>query len=346
MSASIHTEGPLVQSIGIGARILTAATLLLALAWATANIREIGPGTQAVILRTGRIARIVPSGLAVAFPQPFEQLVRLPGGARQMQLRIVAPPSAAPAPLDDPEAGFLTPAGMPSPGAATLLTADGDIIRLDTTLTWRITDAAAYYVARDHVAAALRRLCLATEVETAARHPLDDFLSVRPEHADDPLAAGARARLRQDLVDGVNARLRELAAAGAPLGVTVTRADITPLLPPGAKTAFDAVLDAAQQADQGLAVARTEAAQRRQAADRARDRILTDAHAAAAERIDTARATVATAAAYEARMDTVGRPALLSEIYRARIAAVLRAAGKLDTIPPDSGRVILPGPHS
>ena len=227
-----------------------------------------------------------------------------------------------------------------------MLTGDGEIVRLDATLNWRISDAAAYYVAQDHVVAALRRLFLATAVAIAADHQLDDFLSVRPERADDPLAQGKRTHLRQEFVDGINRRLRHLADSGAPLGVELDRADITPLLPEEAKSSFDAVLDAAQRADQGLAVARTDAAQRRQTADRARDRLLTDAHAAADERIDNARTAVAAITAYESEAATVGRPALLQEIYRTRIGAVLRAAGRLDTVPPgDAAHLVMPSPR-
>jgi regulator of protease activity HflC (stomatin/prohibitin superfamily) len=340
-----ETDGPLAQSVGIALVVLRIATIVLALVWAGSNVREIGPGNQAVVERMGRIVRAVPSGLVVAWPAPIERLVVLPGPARQMQLRIVQPAVAPPPPVDPENGVYQAMAPVGTPDATTLLTADGEIVRLDTTLTWRITDPAAYVVAADHVPAALRRLFLGTAVEIAASHPLDDFLSVRPERAADPLAQAARVRLRQLFVDGINARLASLAAAGAALGVAVTRADITPLLPEEAKLSFDAVLDAAQQADQGLAVARTDATQRRQLADRTRDRILTDAHAAAAERIDAARAATATIAAYETQADTVGRPALLAEIYRTRIAAILRAAGKLDTVPAGDTRVILPSPR-
>ena len=78
------------------------------------------------------------------------------------------------------------------------------------------------------------------------------------------------------------------------------------------------------------------------------DRILTDAHAQAAERIAAAQSTTAAIAAYETRLDILGRPSLLRDIYLTRITAILRAAGKLDLVPAGANggpRLILPAPH-
>ena len=150
--------------------------------------------------------------------------------------------------------------------------------------------------------------------------------------------------MRGDLVREVNRRLRALEAVGAPLGVEVTRADIDALLPPAAKPGFDAVLEATQRAEQGLAAARTDATRTLQAADREADRILTGARAAAAERVGEARTQVAAIAALETRDDPAGRAGLLDQLYRERIAAVLRQAGQVTAVDPQGGsRLILPG---
>jgi regulator of protease activity HflC (stomatin/prohibitin superfamily) len=230
------------------------------------------------------------------------------------------------------------------PDAGLFLTGDGGVVLLDAAVTWRISDAASYYVMQAHVAPALRRLFLAAGVAVAARHELDDFLAVRPERAADPVAQAARGAVRGELVGEMNRGLRALAATGAGLGIEVTRADVTAYLPPSAKAAFDAVLEAAQRADQGLARARTDAAHALQQADRDRDRILANAHAAATERVETARTTTASLTALEAQMDTATRPALLDQLYRDRIAAVLHQAGSVSTVDAKSvSRVILSG---
>ena len=339
MSAVETREGPLMQSISIGFIALQVATALLAIAWALGNVVTVRPGEQAVAVRFGAVTRMLPPGLAVAWPAPFERVVTLPGPDRQISLSVVANPGGTPS----PDAMSSEDAAPPQdPHLGTFLTADGEVVLLDATLTWRISDASAYFVAQDHVAAALRRLYLRVAIAEAATHPLDDFLAVRPERAHDPVAADARAAVRIELARAINAGLAELAAQGTPLGVAVTRVDLAVQLPPEAKASFDAVLDAAQRADETIAAARTDAVRVRQGADRERDRVLAVASASASERVDAARLQTATISALAAKAATTDRPALLLDLYRERIAAVLHQAASVSTVGADSGRVLLP----
>jgi cell division septum initiation protein DivIVA len=110
------------------------------------------------------------------------------------------------------------------------------------------------------------------------------------------------------------------------------RADISAALPPGAHAAFDAVLEASQHAEQELAAARTQAANLHLNANRERDRVLTGAHAAATERVEAARSSTAAITALEAGMNQAGRPAILDQLYRDRIAAVLQQAGGVSMV--------------
>jgi regulator of protease activity HflC (stomatin/prohibitin superfamily) len=326
LAATGTADGPVVQSVRIGFGFFRLATLVLALFWAFGNVRPVPPGSQAVVLRLGRIVRVQQSGLVLAWPRPLEQLVILPSGERQMVQKIAAHAG--------PMAGIAEDAadtGIP-PDAALFLTGDGGVVLLDAAVTWRIADAADYYVMQAHVAPALRRLFLSAGVAVAARHDLDDFLAVRPERANDPRAQAARQAVRGELVAAMNDGLRALQANGEGLGIEVTRADVTALLPPSAKAAFDAVLEASQRADQGLASARTDAAHTLQQADRDRDRILTGAHAAAAERVQRARSTTAAITAMETTLTPATRPALLDQLYRDRIASVLHQAGGVSTV--------------
>ena len=334
----MNGEGPVGQSIRIGFGFFRAATLVLAMFWASGNIHPVPPGSQAVVLRLGRVVRVQQAGLVLAWPRPIEQVITLPSGERQMTQKIAAHAGTMTAISDDPAA-----ADVP-PDAGLFLTGDGGVVLLDAAVTWRISDAAAYYVGQDHVAAALRRLFLEAAVSVASRHELDDFLAVRPERANDPQAQAARGAVRGELVAEMNQGLAALAAMGGDLGIEVTRADITAMLPPAAKSAFDAVLESAQRADQGLASARTDAAHVLQQADRDRDRILTGAHAAAKERVEVARTTTASLSALEARMEPSTRPALLDQLYRDKIAAVLHQAGGVSAVDAKSvSRVILSG---
>jgi regulator of protease activity HflC (stomatin/prohibitin superfamily) len=335
-------DGPVAQSIRIGFAILRLATLALALAWAFSNVREVPPDQQALVLRFGQVVRVQPAGLVLALPRPIETIVVLPSAARQLTLEINAGAAWEPAILDPDSTG----SGVAVPSSVSLyLTGDGGAVLLDAAVTYRIVDAAAYYLAAAHVEPALQRLFRAAAVGVAADRSLDDFLVARPEQIAGGTAAQARREaVKSALADAMNRRLRALAAQDAGLGIEVERIDVTALLPPSAKLAFDAVLDATQTAEQGLAAARTAAERDAQAAVQARDRILAGAHASAEERVRGAQAQVAEVTSLTRRMDPASRPSLLDQVYRERIAVILQQAGTVQTIDVHGGsRLILPG---
>ncbi len=339
VSAAEPASGPVVQSVQVAFLALRVFTVLLALGWLTANIRQVPPGDQAVVVRLGRVARVQQAGLVVALPRPIETVVRLPSYERQMVLKVSARTARVPGIVDD-----ITQPDEVAEDAGLYMTGDGGVVLLDAAITWRITDAAAYYLAEAHVPAALRRMFMDAAVRVAAARPLDDFMAVRPERANDPAAQAARNAVRGDLVSEMNAALRRLDAAGGGLGVEVTRADVTALLPPGAKSSFDAVLDATQRAEQGMASARTDALRLRQQADQERDRVLTTARAGAQERVGRARSDTAQVAALEAKMAPGTRAGFLAQLYRERIGPILGQAGTVNTVDAKAvSRLIIPG---
>lgn len=335
-------DGPVVQSIAIGFRVLYVATLLLALGWFATNLREVPADSQAVVLRFGRVVGVRPAGLIVAWPRPVEQVTLLPSPDRQIALAI---PRVAPGPgLEDAYTHAMGADQGATAGA--FLTGDGGVVLLDATLYFQVSDAAAYYLAEPHVAPALRRLFLASAITVASGHALDDFLVSRSDRAGADAAGleAARLGLRGDLLAGINRRLADLAASGAPLGVTVARVDLQASLPPQAKIAYDSVLEAAQQADQSIASARTDSTRAAQEGDRERDRVLTAAHATAAEQVSDARARTATIEALQARMTPEARPGLLDQVYREQIAAIMAKTGHVTAVDARGGsRLILPG---
>ena len=341
---TVHrADGPVVQSVRIGFVALRVGMMVLALAWAVSGVREVPADQQAVVLRFGRIVRVQPAGLVIALPEPIEQIVLLPSADRQLVLRLRAATRWEPALLDLEATG----PSITVPATASLyLTGDGGVVLIDAALTYRIDDAAAYLVAQQHVQPALERLFRAAAIGLAAERSLDDFLVARPDGST--VHAQTNAQSRREAVGGelareMNIRLQDLAGKGAGLGVTVSRVDATALLPPSAKRAFDAVLDAAQTAERAIAAATTDAARDAQSADQASDRILAGAHASAEERVRGAQAQVATITSMEQQMDAASRPSVLDQVYRERIGAILRAAGSVTTVDPDSGRLILPG---
>jgi regulator of protease activity HflC (stomatin/prohibitin superfamily) len=338
--AGREPNGPIAQSIAIAFGALRVAMVLLAVFWAMSNIRVVPPGTQAIVLLFGQIVRTQQAGLMLAWPRPIELVELLPSTERQLNLPIAAEIKVGNA-IVDPVSRVT--GGTPPDTVGAYLTGDGGVVLLDATLTYRIVDARAYYLEAAHVAPVLRRVFLASAVAVAAQRGMDDFLVVRGGAADDTDRQARREDMRGALVREVNRRLQALQPRDAGIGIEVTRADITALLPPAAKFAFDAVLDATQMAEQGLAAARTDAARAHQAADQGRDRILTEAHASADERVATAKAHVAAITALEQRMEPAGRPSLLDQLYRERIAGILKQAGAVSTVDlRGGGRLILP----
>ncbi len=62
------------------------------------------------------------------------------------------------------------------------LTGDGNVVLLNATLIYRISDPVAYALSQTHVAAALDRLFRATTVRVTAGRNLNDFLVVPGQH--------------------------------------------------------------------------------------------------------------------------------------------------------------------
>ena len=332
--------GPITQSAAIAFKVVYIVTLLLGVLWMGSNFRIISSDSQAVVMRFGRIARTQKAGLLLVLPRPFEQVRLLPGPDRQLSRPVAALAPTGGITVATTEAGGGS--GVPA-NASPYLTGDGNVVLLDATLIYRINDPTAYVLAQDHVAPALDRMFRASAVHVAAGSALNDFLVTQ---TDDPSAAesinNARAAVRENLLNGVNARLKSLAAQGQSLGVEVDRVDTTAWLPPEAKLAFDAVLTATQKADQNVAAANTAAELRRQGAEREADRLLSAAQAAAIEQTVTAGVDTTNIGA----IVRAGGPraALVDQTYRVGVGQVLNKAGQVIPVDPKSGaRFIISG---
>jgi regulator of protease activity HflC (stomatin/prohibitin superfamily) len=206
--------------------------------------------------------------------------------------------------------------------SATVLTADGNVVVLTGSIGWRAGSIPASTT--DPV---LHAAFEEAAVATGARHRLADLL---PPHDT----------ARRDIAGELKDALAGLEKSGAGLDVQIVRTDVAAALPPGAGSAGEADV---QQAEARLAATRAEAAGRLQQSDRDRAGIFADARAQAAERIAFARSSTATLTALESRMNQAARPALLADLYRERIATILRQAGSVTTVDPKSvSKVIIP----
>jgi regulator of protease activity HflC (stomatin/prohibitin superfamily) len=340
-AASDEPAGAWAQSTKLAFRFLFMAVCFAAVGWSLSGIRQVPPESQALVYRFGTIVRQQGAGLLLAWPRPIEQVVVLPSADRQIEFQIdefkPAETSGADFSLSpDPRKNF-----------AFLLTGDASLVHLQSTLFFQIVDPAAYILAAEHVAPALKRLVVAGAVSVCAARDLDTILVARPELADgsNGAAHAGRENLRLDLMNAINRRLDELTAAGAGLGIVVSRVDLAASVSTDAKKAFDHVLIASQQAERDLAEARTLAARTALAADQDHDRILTSADAKAAERVTQAQTRIAEIDALSQQSPGFSVSMLMNRIYFDRIGALLGKAARVDTVDQAGGiNLILPGP--
>ena len=339
----LRDVGPLGQSIAHAFRFLFIAVCAIALGWLFSNIHQIAPDSQAVVLRLGEVARVQGPGLLIAWPRPIERVVVLPGHDRQIPLQISAFTKTESPDADTFGASDLHP--DPRLNAAFLLTGDSAVVRLQAQLFYQITNPAAYMTAAEHVAPALQRMFAASAITTVAGRDLDSILVARPEIASRANEAARRGRLRVDLVNAVNQRLDELAASNAELGVRVSRIDLVPSIPAGAKFAFDNVLVVIQTAQTEIANANTTAQITLQDANRNKDRTFTDATAAADERVSDAKVQTASIAALSQQAQGMSREMQLSRLYYDRINKLLRKAARVEVVDQTGAvHVLMSGP--
>jgi regulator of protease activity HflC (stomatin/prohibitin superfamily) len=334
-------SGAWAQSAKLAFRFLFLAVVVAAVGWLFSNWRQVPPESRAIVYRFGSIVRQQGAGLLWAWPQPIEKIVMLPQEDRQIEFQIDQFEA------DSAVGSDFMISDYARENTAFLLTGDSSVVHLQATLLYQIIDPAAYILAAEHVSPALQRLFVASAVAVCASRDLDTILVARPE-LDSGSSAAARAgreQLRADLMNAINRRLDDLTSAGASLGIKVSRVDLAAAIPSGAKSAFDYVLIATQQADRDIAEARTGAAMTALRANQDRDRTLTDADAKAAEKVTDAKTRTASVTALANGSPGLSGEMLINRIYYDRIGALLGRAARVDTVDNDGGiQLMLPGP--
>jgi len=346
-------EGAWAQSARISFAFLYVVVILLAAGWLFSNWTQVPPESRAVVLRMGIVNRLQDSGLLMAWPSPFEEVVLLPSEHQQISYRIrqfddnfgpeIESKDLAPS-LTTASASSASISYNPRMNAAFLLTGDSSVVHMQAVIYYQITDPVAYVIAADHVRPALERLFVSSAIAVSASRDLDSILVARPEMASDDQARIGREQLRSDMVDAVNARLLQFDSSGSGFGITVSRVDLLASIPLAAKSAFDFVLVVTQNADTSIAQARTDAVTTQQRAIQQRDRTLTDAQAAAEERITRARTSTAAIAALSDIPEGQSAQVVLNRLYFDRVRSVLKDAGRVDAVDGENSvRLILPG---
>jgi regulator of protease activity HflC (stomatin/prohibitin superfamily) len=334
-------SGAWAQSAKLAFRFLFLAVCLAAVGWSVSNFRQIPPESRALVYRFGQLVRQQGSGLLIAWPEPIERLVILPSEDRQLEFRLdqFEPDSAI--------GGDFMISDYARENVAFLLTGDASVVHLQASLLYQIVDPAAYILAAEHVGPALQRIFVASAVAVCASRDLDTILVARPE-LDTAASAASRAsreQLRADLMNAMNRRLDDLSEHSAGLGIRVSRVDLAAAIPSGAKSAFDYVLIATQQADRDIAEARTGAAMTSLRANQDRDRTLTDAQARSEEKVTEAKTRTAAVGALAKGSPGLSGEMLESRVYYDRIGPLLSRAARVDTVDSNGGiSLMLPGP--
>ncbi len=329
-------HGPWVQSLRLAFNILFLAVGVLALTWLVSNIRSVPPDMRGAVLRRGTLERVENAGLLLAWPRPFEEVVLLPSAERSLELRVdrldATPAGTARAPLD-----AVSISADPRANIAFFLTGDAGVVHLAASAFYRVSDPAAFLLARDGLDGLLQRIVIASAVGVAAARDLDSIVVTGPQEGH----PASREQLRADLLREVNRRLEALQARGLGVGVAMTRIDLVAALPSTAQVAFDKVLIATQDADAAVAEARTETERWSQLAEQGRDKLLDGAQASGEELLSRARARTAEISALAAAPDAAS---VLDRLYFERIGPIIAKARRVDTFDAaGAGRLILPG---
>jgi regulator of protease activity HflC (stomatin/prohibitin superfamily) len=345
--ADMREVGPWGQAAALSFRFLLIGAVGIAFFWLVSNIRQVPADSQAIVIRLGTVERVQGPGLLLALPRPIEQVVLVPASARQTQFtinRFVDSLTSS----DSMTATLAATQGFPlsdTPrlNSGFLLTGDSNVVHLEAQIFYQISDPVAYMIQADHVGPALQRLFVASTVGTLAARDLDSILVARPEIASQNTEAQRRERLRVDLMNAINRRLEALAERGAGLGITVSRVDLVPSIPNGAKIAFDSVLVVGQEADQSVAMARTNSSLTMQQAQSARDRTTTDATARAEEAVSAATVATASITALGQNTQDMSHGMQMSRLYYDRIGGIINKAGRVEIVERDgSVRLLLP----
>lgn len=355
MSATTSTESgketpssPWVQAVRLAFIAFYVCTLIAAFQWLSSNVMEVNAGSGAVVIHMGAIKRDQSSGLLWAWPQPIDQVVVVPSAETVLERRIETLLRSQRAKIadeisyDDHEGG---PVSDALAGSGYLMTGDGAVVQLEVQVYYKVIDPRAYVLQQDHITPALERLTTGSAIAICAGRDLDQILVARPELvALGNVDAKEREKLRNDLLVEINRRLDDLRTNQVELGIQALRVDVQSSLPRDTLNAFNAVLTASQRAERALADARSDAARIIQTANQAADRSLQVANALASERIAKAQADTASIFSLTESVNQQTEPGLLMRIYRERLPDILKSAGAITTIEPQTTpQFVIPG---
>lgn len=259
--------------------LIKAAMLLLTIYFCCSNFFVVKQSERAVVLRFGKPVGVGQEalkgpGLHLAWPYPIDEVVKIPSAqvlsARSTVGWYAVDPRQPAGAADTMFRPTLNPAAD-----GYLLTGDGNILHVQATLRYSVTDSLKYYFGFTNAAEMVTNSLNNALFYAAARFTVDDALRRN-------LAA---------FQETVANRIEDL-VRGQDLGITVQQVDLVPAAPRQVKAAFDEVtaaenerstkINAAQgYANEVLAKAQGEAKARINAGETARTRLVEEVQAEA-----------------------------------------------------------------
>lgn len=154
------------QALKSSVRMLRGGLLLLAAVYLSSGITVVGPNETAFVLRFGKLQPAVhTSGLLLAFPQPIDEVVKVP--TRSVQ--EIA--------LDDWDSSAITGPTLDPVYDAYTLTGDANIIRAKFSVRYQISDPAAYVLSVTHPVPLLGDILYRAATVVIAQMNVDDVLA-------------------------------------------------------------------------------------------------------------------------------------------------------------------------
>jgi membrane protease subunit HflK len=207
---------------GLRPGVIAAVAAVGFVAWAASGFYIVQPNEKGVVLTFGRFSRLSPPGLRYHLPLPIESVEKVP----VLALNRVD-------------------IGGTQPGEATkeslMLTGDQDIIDLDFSVFWRVSDPRRYLFATRNQQDGIKAVAESAMREVVGKTPLN------------AISTTGRLRVQQQTADLMQ---RTLDSWGA--GITVVEVQISSADPPDpVKAAFRDVTRADQDAEAAVNVANT-----------------------------------------------------------------------------------------
>ncbi|MBL8779397.1 MAG: FtsH protease activity modulator HflK [Alphaproteobacteria bacterium] len=179
---------------GMVIALVAGAFLLL---WIATGFYQIQPAEQGIVLRFGQYVDTIGSGLHVRMPPPIETVLRANIGARN-QINIGFRAGADGRSTQNPD---LTPDSM-------MLTGDANIMHVQFTVSWQITNAQDYFFQVEDVEATIRAVADSAMREAVGQSEVDVIMTTDRAKIQEQVRANM-----QSVLEGYRAGVTIIAVA-------------------------------------------------------------------------------------------------------------------------------------